>query len=335
MWTRNIGVQGRFKKKSSKSRGQISNSHQIIEKAREFQKNIYFCFIDYTKTFDCIDHGKLWEILRDGNIRPSYLPPEKPVYMSKTTVRIIPGTKDGFTFGQGVCWGYILSPCKFYTYAEYTMWNTELNESQAGIKIARRNINKLRYADNTILMVENEEELKNLLMRVIEEREKAGIKLNIQKTKIMASCSITSWQIEGEKMETVEDFAFLGSKITVNSDCSHKIKTLLPWKESYDNPRQCIKRQSHHFANINSYSQIYGFPSSHVWMWVLNCKAGWGLKRKCLQIIVLEKTLENPLNNEVKSVNPKEINAEYSLERLMLKLKLWTRDEKMTQWRRF
>ena len=134
------------------------------------------------------------------------------------------------------------------------MGNVRLDESQAGIKIAGRNINNLRHADGTTLMAEIEEELKSLLMRVKEESEKAGLKLNIQKTKIMASGPITSWQIEREKVETVTDFIFLGSKITVDNDYSHEIKTLAPWKKSCDEPRQCIKKQRHHIANKGVYS---------------------------------------------------------------------------------
>ena len=117
------------------------------------------------------------------------------------------------------------------------MWNAGLDESRVEIKISRRNINNLRYADDTTLMVESEEELKSLLMKVKEESEKAGLKLNIQKTKITASGPITSWQMDGEKVETVTDFIFLGSKITVDSDCSYEIKTLAPWKKSYDKAR--------------------------------------------------------------------------------------------------
>ena len=118
----------------------------------------------------------------------------------------------------------MLLPCLFNLYAEYIMRNAGLEETQAGIKIARRNINNLRYADDTTLMAESEEELKSLLMKVKEESEKVGLKLNIQKPKIMASGPITSWQIDGETMETVTDFIFLGSKITVESDCNHEIK---------------------------------------------------------------------------------------------------------------
>ena len=143
------------------------------------------------------------------------------------------------------------------------MRNAGLEETQAGIKIAGRNINNLRYADDTTLMAESEEELKSLLMKVKEESEKVGLKLNIQKTKIMASGSITSWQMDGE---TVTDFIFLGSKITADGGCSHQIKTLAPWKKSYDQPKQTVKKQRHYFTNKGPSSQGYDFSSSHVWM---------------------------------------------------------------------
>ena len=147
------------------------------------------------------------------------------------------------------------------------MRNAGLEEAQAGIKIARRNINDLRYADDTTLMAESEE-LKSLLMKVKEESEKFGLKLNIQKTKIMASAPITSWQIDGETMETVTNFIFLGSKITANGDCSHEIKRhLLLGKKSYDKPdRQHIKKHRDYFADKGPSSQGYDFSSSHVWM---------------------------------------------------------------------
>ena len=120
-------------------------------------------------------------------------------------------------------------------------------------------------------MAESEEEQKSLLLKVKEESEKVGLKLNIQKTKIMASSPIISWQIDGETVETVADFIFLGSKITADGDCSQEIKRhlLTPWKESYNQPRQHIKKQRHYFANKGPSSQGYGFSSSHVWMWVL------------------------------------------------------------------
>ena len=177
----------------------------------------------HTKAFDCVDQNKLKNSWRDGNTRPLYLPPEKPVCRSKATIRTGHGTMGWFQIGKGVHQGCILSPCLFNLYAEYITWNARLDETQAGIKIARRNINNLRYADDTTLMAESDE-LKSFLLKVKEESEKVGLKLNIQKTKIMASEPITSWQINGEKMKTVMDFIFLGSKITADDDCSHKIK---------------------------------------------------------------------------------------------------------------
>ena len=153
------------------------------------------------------------------------------------------------------------------------MQNAGLDEAQAEIKIAGRNINNFRYADDTTLMAESEEELKSLLRKVKEGSEKVGLKLNIQKTKIMASGPITSWQIEGETVQTVADFIFGGSKITADGDWSHEIKRDLPLgKKSYDQPRQHIKKQRHYFTNKGPSSQSYGFSSSHVWMWELDCE---------------------------------------------------------------
>ena len=152
------------------------------------------------------------------------------------------------------------------------MRNAGLEEAQAGNKNAGRNINNLNYADDTTLVAESEEELKSLLMKVKEESGKVGLKLNIQKTKIMASGPISSWQIDGETVETVADFIFLGSKITADGDCSHEIKTLTLWKESYDQPRHNIKRQRYYFVNRGPFSQGYGFSSGHVWMWELDYK---------------------------------------------------------------
>ena len=160
----------------------------------------------------------------------------------EATVRGGHGPTDCFQIGKGIRQGYILSPCLFNLDAEYIMRNAGLEEAQARIKIAGRNTNNLRYADDTTLMAESEEELKSLLMKVKEESEQVGLKLNIQKTKIMAPGLITSWQIDGETVETVADFIFLGSKITADGDCSHKIKRLTPWEESHDQTRQHIKK---------------------------------------------------------------------------------------------
>ena len=145
------------------------------------------------------------------------------------------------------------------------MGNARVDEAQAGIKIARKNINNLRQAEGTTLMAETEEELKSLLMKMKEESEKVGLKLNIQKLNIIASSPITSWHIDGETMETVTDFIFLGSKTTAD-DCSHEIKRCLFLGRKADQPRQHIKKQRHYFVNKGPSSQDYDFSSSHVWM---------------------------------------------------------------------
>ena len=210
-------------RKGRETGGQIANIGWIIKKAREFQKNIYFCLIGCAKAFDCMDHNKLWETPKEMGIPDHLTCLLRNLFSGQEgTVRTGHGTIDCFQIGKGLCQGCMLSPCLFNLYAEYIMQNARLDETQAGIKIARRNINNLRYADDTTVMVESEEELKSLLMK--EENEKVGLKLNMQKTKIMASSPITSWQIDGETMETVTDFIFLGSKIKADGDCSHEIK---------------------------------------------------------------------------------------------------------------
>ena len=200
-------VQAGFRKGRG-TRDQIANICWIMEKAREFQKNIYFCFIDYAKAFDCVDYNQLWKILKEMGI-PDYVTCLlRNLYAGQeATVRTAHGTIDWFQIGKGVRQGCVLSPCLFNLYAEHIMRNTGLEEAQAGIKIAWRNINNLRYADDTTLMAESEEELKSLLMKVTVESEKVGLKLNIQKTKIMASGPM---EIDEETVETVSDFIFGG-----------------------------------------------------------------------------------------------------------------------------
>ena len=176
-----------------------------------------------------------WKILKETGI-PDHLPCLlRNLYAGQeATVRTGHETTDWFQIGKGVCQICILSPCLFNLYVEYIMRTAGLDEAQAGVKISRRNINNLRYADDTTLVAESEE-LKSLLMKVQEESEKVGLKLNIQKMKIMASVPITSWQIDGKTVETVTDLILGGSKITADGDCSHEIKRhLTPWKESYD-----------------------------------------------------------------------------------------------------
>ena len=196
-------------------RDQIANICWIVEKAREFHKNIQFCFIDYAKAFDCVDHNKLWKILKGMGISDHLTCLLRNLYSGQeATVRIRHGTMDWFKIEKGVRQGCILSPCLFNFYAEYIMRNSGLDGAQARIKTARRNINNLRYADDTTLMAENEEELKTLLMKVKEASEKVGLKLNIQKTKWSHHFIANRWG----NNENSDRLHFLGPRITADGD---------------------------------------------------------------------------------------------------------------------
>ena len=171
-----------------------------MKKAREFQKNIYFCFIDYAKAFDCVDHKKLWKILKEMEITDHLMCLLRSLYAGQeAAVRTGHGTTDWFQIGKGVRQGCILSACLFNLYAEYIMQNARLDEAQAGIKIAGRNINNLTYADDTTVMAESKEELKNLLLKVKEESETAGLKLNIQKLRLWHLVPLLHGKKMGEK----------------------------------------------------------------------------------------------------------------------------------------
>ena len=210
MWTENFQV-FKLDLEGRGIRDQIANIHWIIEKAREFQKNIYFCLIDYAKAFDCVDHNKLWKILKEMGIPEHLTCLLRNLYTGQeATVRTGHGTMDWFQIGKGVHQGCILWRCLLNLNAEYIMRNTRLNEAQAGIKTAGININNLRYADATTPMAESEQELKSLSKKVKEESEKADLKLNIQKTKIMASRlgksgnwqNLFSWALKSLQMVT-------------------------------------------------------------------------------------------------------------------------------------
>uniref|UniRef100_A0A4W2CC80 Reverse transcriptase domain-containing protein n=1 Tax=Bos indicus x Bos taurus TaxID=30522 RepID=A0A4W2CC80_BOBOX len=314
-------VQAGFRKGRG-TRDQIANIRWIIEKAREFQKNIHFCFIDYAKAFDCVDHNKLWKILREMGIPDHLTCLLRNLYAGQeATVRTGHGTTDWLQTGKGVRQGCILSPCLFNLYAKYIMRNAGLEEAQAGIKIAGRNINNLRYADDTTLMAESEEELKSLLMKVKEESEKVGLKLNIQKTKIMASGPIISWQIDGE---TVSDFIFGGSKITADGDCNHEIKRcLLLGRKVMTNLDSILKSRDITLPTKVCLVKAMVFPvvkygceswtvkkaerqridAFELWCWRRLLRVPWTARRSNQSIL-------------------KEMSPECSLEGLMLKLKL-------------
>ena len=221
-------VQAGFRK-GRETRDQIANIRGIIKRAREFQKNIYFCFIDYAKAFDCVDHNKLWKILKEMEIPDHLICLLRNLYAGQeATVRTGHGTTDWFQIGKEVCQGCILSPCLFNFYAEYIMRNTGLEEAQAGIKIARRNINNLKYAKDTTLMAESEGELKSLLMKVNVESEKVVLKLNIQKMKI--DHGIWSHHFMGNRLgNSGSCVSFFGGGLQnhCRCDCSHEIKRRL------------------------------------------------------------------------------------------------------------
>ena len=187
------------------------------------------------------------------------------------------------------------------------MWNARLEQSQAGIKITVRNINNMRYADDTTLTEESEEKLKSLLFKVKEESEKAGLKINILKTKIMASGPITSWQIDGEKGKKLQIlFSWAPKSLQMVTVAMELKRCLLLGRKAMTNLDRVLKKQRHHFVNKGLYNQSYGFSSSHIWLWELYYKESWAPKNWCFWTVVLEKTLESPLDcKEIQPVHPK------------------------------
>ena len=269
-------------------------------------------------------HHKLWKILKEMGI-PDHVTCllRNPYAGQKATVRTGHGATDWFHTGKGVRQGCILSLHLFNIYAEYIMRNAGLEEAQAGIKIAGRYINNLKYADDTTLMTESEEELKSLLMKVKEESEKVGLKFSIYKTKIMASGRITSWQIDGETVETVADFIFLGSKITADGDCSHKIKRrLLLGRKVTTNLDSIFKSK-----DITLPTKIHLVKAMVFPVVTYGCESWTIEKAECRRIDAFElwcwrRLLRVPWTARKSKSILKEISPEYSLEGLMLKLKL-------------
>ena len=294
-------------------------------KKQEFQKNIYFCFIDYAKAFDNVDHNKLWKILKEMGIPDHLTCLLRILYAGQeATLRTGHGTTDWFQTGKGVRQSCILSSCLFNLYAEYIMRNAGLDEAQAGIQIAWRNINYLRYADDTTLMAESKKELKSLLMKVKEESEKVGLKLNIQKTKIMACRPIISWKIGGEIVETVSDFIFLGSKITVDGDCSHEIKKrLLLGRKVMTNLDSILKSRDITLSTKVSLVKGIVFPIVMYGCESWTIKKAEGRRVDAFELWCWRRLLRVPWTARRSNQSIlKEISPGCSLERLMLKLKL-------------
>ena len=274
--------------------------------------------------FNYVDHHKLWKILKEMGIPDHLTCLLRNLYAGQEApVRTGHGTIDWFQIGKGIQQGCVLSPCLFNLNAEYIMRNAGLDEAQAGIKIARRNINNLRYADDTTLMAEREEELKSLLMKV-KDSEKGGLKLNIQKTKIMASGPITSWEIDGETVETVSDFIFWGSKITADGDCSHEIKRcLLLGRKVMTNLDNIFRSRDITLPTKVHLNKAMVFP-----VVMYGCESWTVKKAECRRIDAFElwcwkRLLRVPWTAR-RSKQPilKDISPEYPFERLMLKLKL-------------
>ena len=257
------------------------------------------------------NHGKFF---KRWDTRPPDLPLEKSVCRSGSNFRTRHGTTEWFQTGKGVCQGCILSPCLFHFYAEYIMRNTGLDEAQAGIKIPGRNISNLRYADDTTLMAESKEDLRSLLMKVKEQGEKVGLKLNIQITKIMPCGPITSWQIDGETVETVTDLTFLGSKITADGDCSHEIKRcLFLGRRAMPNLDSILKSREITLPTKICLVKAMVFP-----VVMYGCES-WIVKKGEHQRRLLRAPWTARRSNQCIL---KEISPRCSLEGLMLKLKL-------------
>ena len=272
-----------------------------------------------------MDHDKLWKILQEIGIPDQLTCLLRNLYASQeAAVRIKHGTMDWFQIGKGVLHSCILSPCLFNFYADYIMPKAGLDEAQAGMKIARRNFNNLRYADGTTIMAESEEELNSLLMKVKEESEKAGLKLNIQKAKFMASSPITSWQLDGQTMETLKHFILGDSKITADGDCSHKIKRcLLLGRKAMTNLDSILNSRESSLPTELCLVKAMVFP-----VVMYGCESWIIKKTECQRIDAFEvwcwrRLLRVPWTARRSNQSIlKEISTEYSLEGLILKLKL-------------
>ena len=267
-----------------------------------------------------------WEILQEMGIPDHLTCLLRNLYAGKeATVRTRHGKTDWFQNGKRVCQGSILSPCLFKLYAEYIMRNSGLGEAQARIKISRRNINNLRYADDTTLMAESKEELKSLLVKVKEESETVGLKLNIQKTKIMASGPITSWQIDEETMETVTDFIFGGSKVPIDGDYSHEIKRLLLLGRKVTTNLESMLKSRDTLLTLPTKVSLVKAMVFPVVMY--ECESWTINKAECQRIDAFElwcwrRLLRVPWTARRSNQSTlREISPEYSLEGLMLKLK--------------
>ena len=300
----------------------LPTSAGSLTKQMSSRKYVYFFFIDYVKAFDRADHSKLWKILKDVGIPDHLTCLLSNLYADQeATVRTGHGTTDWFQTGKGVCQGCILSPCLFNFYPEYIMQNAGLDEAQASIKIAGRNIINLRYAGDTTLVAESEKELKSPLMKVKKESEKAGLKLNIQKMKIMASGLIISWQIDGETMETL--FSWVPKSLQMVT-VAMKLKDACSLeKKAMTNLDRILKSR-----DITLLAEVHLVKAMIFPVVMYGCES-WTIKKVERQrtgafelwcwrrLLRVPWTARRPNQSTVKEISP-----EYSLEGLLLKLKL-------------
>ena len=315
-------VQAGFRKGRG-TRDQIANIRWIIEKARVPEKHLFLLYW-LCQSLDCVDHNKLWKILQEMGIPDHFTCHLRNLYTGQeATVRTGQGTTDWFQKGKGVCRGCILSTCLFDVYTEYIMRNAHLDEAQARSKIAGRNISNLRFTDDTTLMTESKEERKSLLMKVKGASEKVGLKLNIQKTKIMAFGSITSWPVGGEEWKQWET-VFFGSQVTADGDCRYEVRRcLLLGRKAKTNLDSILKSRDITLSTKIHLVKAMVFP-----VVMCGCES-WTVKKTerwridafdlcCWRRVLRVSWIAKRSNRSIL----KEISPEWLLEGMMLRLKL-------------
>ena len=327
MWTVNFQMFKLVLEKAEETEIKLPTSTGSSKKEESSIKTCISALVTVTKSLTVWITKKLWEILKEMGIPDHLTCFLRNLYAGQeATVRTGHGTMDWFQIGKGIHQGYILSPCLFNLYAEYIMWNAGLEEAQARIKTAGRNINNLRYVDDTTLMAESDEELKGLLKKVKGEW-KSWLKIQYSINEDHGIYHLKSYHFKANRWGNngnSERLYFLGlqNHFRLLLQPWNK-KTLAPWKKSYDQPRQHIKKQRHYFANKGPSSQSYGFSSSHVWMWELAIKKAEHWRIYAFDLWCWKRLLRVTWTARRSNLSTlKEISSDYSLEGLMLKPKL-------------
>jgi len=312
-------------RKGRGTRDQIANLRWLMEKAREYQKEFYLCFIDYSKAFDCVDHEKLWSVLHEMGVPKHLIVLMKNLYTKQqASVKTDYGNTNWFNIGKGVRQGCILSPYLFNLYAEHIMRKASIDEAAGGIKIGGRNINNLRYADDTTILAETVDDLQYLLRKVKEESAAAGLKLNMKKTFVMTNGPIQEFHIDNDQVEIVKEFIFLGSNINTDGNCSNEIKRrLLMGRRAMVSLDKLIKSKDVSLATKIKIIKTMVFPVT-----MYGCES-WTIKQAdrkkidafelwCWRRLLRVPWTEKRTNKSVLQ----EIKPECSLEASMVKLKL-------------